>query len=47
VLQARVLCCRLLEAMQSVGLELVVSVDMSTGGSGMDRESTFHLPSAE
>ena len=34
--QARVLCCRFLESMQSVGLDLVVSVDMSTGGGGMD-----------
>lgn len=27
--------------MQSVGLELVVSVDMSTGGNGMDCESVI------
>ncbi|KAG7548946.1 hypothetical protein FFLO_03151 [Filobasidium floriforme] len=44
VVQARVLCCRLLEAMQSVGLELVVSVDMSTGGSGMDLCTWFLAP---
>lgn len=39
--QARVLCCRFLESMQSVGLDLVVSVDMSTGGGGMDSKRPY------
>ena len=38
--QARMLCCRLLEAMSRAGYELAASVDMSVGGGGMDSKST-------
>ena len=40
VVQAGMLCCRLLEAMSRAGYELAASVDMSVGGGGMDSKFT-------